>query len=654
MGRDPTSMPSGDDGRSPEPRVLASLPGTRAWQIRVLLVALLFASLHIAFTWSRIDSFLWRDVGRWLHEVERYAGGELPYRDFSWQFPPLAMWLLGSIARVFGSNVDVIWIATSCVYVTLCIVFVRYAQRILWPRAVLPVVVAGLLLSAAFANIQSAPLPLGMYNPAAPIGFLLVASAAIMVLDAIADRSTPRALAGGVLAGLAILTKQDFWIPALYLVAAGMVMMVHRRDANGRREALLLAGGLLATLIAGLTIVAWSTGWTALPDIALGYGSAVMFAGRGLPSWERLATEGVVLCAIGFLVSLVLAAAGVLRGRKSALVPLCFLGSVVAGVAVHVLMDFRQGGGAMSNAASILDSRALSADLRGVSSESLVDLLPTILPFALALVIAWRWKHFEDPRRRRALVFLVGLLIAARARRAFEYAEWYHFLLGLPVYVLAAGLLAPAVRRPDRRWAVPAFALVMLLGMYSYWRLCTGPLTRENRLVAIHTPRGTVRVDPEIARQYRDLAASLRIADPTGRRPLFVFGYASANYFLDRHNPSRITTGFRFTNEEPVDVVDDVLNAHPAPLVLDNLYFTRGDLPIPRLSLTTWRQPMEPSFYRSYDRPIFLTLLDQCDGPLATVPDHFGRPLFRLYDCHESYPAWPPNAALETTADRSR
>jgi hypothetical protein len=206
-------------------------------------------------------------------------------------------------------------------------------------------------------------------------------------------------------------------------------------------------------------------------------------------------------------------------------------------------------------------------------------------------------------------------------------------MLGLPVYVLAAGLLVPGLTFARRRLVRAAVVPALVLSAWCYWSLGVGPLTRGARWETLRTVRGTVRVSPEIARQYQALASVLRRLDPTGRRPLFTFGYASFNYFLGRPNPSSLTTGFRFTDRAPAQIIAGVLEARPRAFVMDNLYFTRGMLPVPELKLDTWRQPLQPSFYRVYDRPFFEALVAACGPEVATIPDRRGRPLFRLYDC---------------------
>jgi len=141
--------------------------------IKALGIALTIALLHSIAAWGHVGA-LGGDTMRWLHEVERYAGGERVYLDFIWIFPPLAMWLFGGVARVFGPDLIVIWLLSTLVFLAVVIVFVTYASRMV-DRDVLPWVVgAGLTLAIALAHNLSSPLPVGMYIPAAPVGALLL------------------------------------------------------------------------------------------------------------------------------------------------------------------------------------------------------------------------------------------------------------------------------------------------------------------------------------------------------------------------------------------------------------------------------------------------------------------------------------------------
>src|SRR5260370_15923514 len=66
----------------------------------LVLVCAVFAWLR----WAKLDELLWGDPVHWLHEVSRVAAGELPYRDYSFQYPPFTAFFFGWTFRLFGAT----------------------------------------------------------------------------------------------------------------------------------------------------------------------------------------------------------------------------------------------------------------------------------------------------------------------------------------------------------------------------------------------------------------------------------------------------------------------------------------------------------------------------------------------------------------------
>src|SRR6266850_4247222 len=107
----------------------------------LLSVALAFGVTHVLLSWGYIGRF-WLDTGRWLHEVDRFARGEVPYRDFVWPFPPMAMWILGGVGSLFGAAVGPIWTATSIVFLLLVLLYCLYVVELVEPSLRLPALLA--------------------------------------------------------------------------------------------------------------------------------------------------------------------------------------------------------------------------------------------------------------------------------------------------------------------------------------------------------------------------------------------------------------------------------------------------------------------------------------------------------------------------------
>src|SRR5258708_3070824 len=64
----------------------------------IVLLCAIFTWLR----WKKLDELLWGDPVHWLHEVSRVARGEIPYRDFSFQYPPFTAFFFGWGFRLFG------------------------------------------------------------------------------------------------------------------------------------------------------------------------------------------------------------------------------------------------------------------------------------------------------------------------------------------------------------------------------------------------------------------------------------------------------------------------------------------------------------------------------------------------------------------------
>jgi hypothetical protein len=70
--------------------------------VRNLVLVLLLCFVFSYLRWLKLDSLVWGDPALWLTQGQRAASGEIPYRDFSWSYPPLAVLLLGAMMKLFG------------------------------------------------------------------------------------------------------------------------------------------------------------------------------------------------------------------------------------------------------------------------------------------------------------------------------------------------------------------------------------------------------------------------------------------------------------------------------------------------------------------------------------------------------------------------
>src|SRR5664279_101466 len=70
------------------------------------------------------------DQARWLFECGRAAAGEFPYRDFSWQFPPLPLAIFAGLFHWFGSTFLVAQIGLDLLSAAAVVLFLAVARAL--------------------------------------------------------------------------------------------------------------------------------------------------------------------------------------------------------------------------------------------------------------------------------------------------------------------------------------------------------------------------------------------------------------------------------------------------------------------------------------------------------------------------------------------
>ena len=108
--------------------------------------------------WTKMDTLVWGDTARWLFEAQRVAAGQLPYKDFSWIYPPFSLFSLGWLMRWLGVNFSVAQLYVDVVSAVL-VLAAYFLVRQLFPRfLVLPVMLCFVAVcgtSLNFFNIFS-------------------------------------------------------------------------------------------------------------------------------------------------------------------------------------------------------------------------------------------------------------------------------------------------------------------------------------------------------------------------------------------------------------------------------------------------------------------------------------------------------------------
>lgn len=143
---------------------------------------LALCGLFIALRWLKLPS-LWDDPARWLFEVYRASRGEIVYRDFMWQFPPLSLWLIGGAFRLFGSTFVVTQIVLDALGVINVLLLWALARRLLSRWLALATTAAIVCALGAGGGNNFYYFSLQIYVPAQLTGLLGILLVLIVIVD---------------------------------------------------------------------------------------------------------------------------------------------------------------------------------------------------------------------------------------------------------------------------------------------------------------------------------------------------------------------------------------------------------------------------------------------------------------------------------------
>jgi hypothetical protein len=261
----------------------------------------------MALLWCKLNSLIWLDPAWWLHESLRFARGEMPYRDFSWQYPPLALMVVGYPLRWFGISFSVAQItidALSLVIVILVFCVLGYMV----PRSFRIWICLLVVVVCATTQTYFSLFSFLSYSPAlhvATIGLLLTLLGAFRYLEHKPGIATTSLLIAG--SWISLLSKQEAMLAAPAVLG---LLALFDPDADSlkiriRRWAPLLARAW-APPAAYYLVLARVVGAANLSSALRGYGLASIpcpWWPTGLGAWGALAALGVAvsLLAVGSL-----------------------------------------------------------------------------------------------------------------------------------------------------------------------------------------------------------------------------------------------------------------------------------------------------------------------------------------------------------------
>lgn len=232
--------------------------------------------------WGKLESLVTADPAYWLFQVSRMAGGELPYRDFSWNYPPLAIFLMGGFLKVFGVRFEVAQIAIN--FLSLAVVGLCYGLiRHILPRSLHFATITLVVCIGATAQTKFNLFSFLAYSPSlhlGAIGLLLVMIGGLRYLrSGVLGRHHGLHIAAGLF--IAAVSKPEALAAALALLVV-LAFADRRLWCYGRplsawmiRHGALAAAGILPAAAA----YAWIAGMVGGANLAAGVG------GYGLASF---------------------------------------------------------------------------------------------------------------------------------------------------------------------------------------------------------------------------------------------------------------------------------------------------------------------------------------------------------------------------------
>ncbi len=270
-----------------------------------LVVILALSTALMAMRWAKLDALTFSDPSMWLWQIGRFARGEMPYRDFSWNYPPLSILVLGGIARVFGPTFGVLQAAMDVL--SLAVVLLCYSiARFLLPKSLHLVTIFAVIAICATTLTKFNLFSFSSYSPSlhfAAIGLLLVLVGGLRQLKRSAKHWSDFAL---ITAGAFLAATSK---PEAMVAAWGAVLLLCALRWKFSSGWVLYCAALLAAAVlpalAMYGIVALLVGVEPLALGVSGYGLA-SFACPWWPTGLGLFGAGAVTGEAGFLAAALL------------------------------------------------------------------------------------------------------------------------------------------------------------------------------------------------------------------------------------------------------------------------------------------------------------------------------------------------------------
>jgi hypothetical protein len=470
-----------------ETPVVHSRRFTRRADLLNLLLISVFCGLATWLRWVKLNSLVHDDPAMWLFQISRAANGELPYRDFSWNYPPLAVFSFAWAWRWLGisfASAQVIIDILSLAVVALSYWLLRY----LLPRSLHVPVILLLIAIGATAQTKFTLFSLLTYSPSlhwATIGLLLLMIGCLRYWRSGSLDALNRSL---IISGALIseLSKPESLLAAIFLLAV-LALLDRKRAQWTRQYAGLLAAAIFPAVAIYVAVALW-VGPANFKDGLSGYGLATFACPwwpTGLGLFGALAASGEAVAIAALLALALHADANLLRRLR---IP------AVAGLGLYLAYAWYLNREAVFAPRTLLQKGQLIL-------PTLVWTSPILLPVMWASILLWCW-FVTRPAHTSAyatliLVLTVPVVMSSRSlfgTTLFPYSEvsavCYPFFILVGPYLLWR--LAAAIQRdgPRAAWLIGALACG-----YSLLRIAGGySLLSDRPYTTLVTSAGAVRL----------------------------------------------------------------------------------------------------------------------------------------------------------------
>ena len=192
----------------------------------LLAICLGFSALR----WLDLGSF-WGDGPVWLFETARAYGGELPYRDFAWVYPPFSIWLFQFTYWVLGPTFFAAQLLVDILGMIIVMLTYTISTRLI-PRSL--ALAAGILI-ACMSDSGFNLFTLQIYTPALLTGAIGIQLMTIGVIDRHRrGRGTlVTALLTAIGCSIAILSKPEFMVGAIACLIASCFLAIYDNRKSG-------------------------------------------------------------------------------------------------------------------------------------------------------------------------------------------------------------------------------------------------------------------------------------------------------------------------------------------------------------------------------------------------------------------------------------